>query len=56
MTPIGAPALRDGELLAWCEELVDAIFGEELAAAPAGQPGGGQPAGSHRSGDEPAGG
>jgi transcription-repair coupling factor (superfamily II helicase) len=56
VTPIGAPSMRDSELLGWCEDLVDAIFGEELATAPAGQPGGGQPAGSHRSGDEPAGG
>jgi transcription-repair coupling factor (superfamily II helicase) len=25
-SPLGAPALRDGELLAWCEELVEQIF------------------------------
>ncbi len=56
VTPIGAPSMRDSELLGWCEALVDAIFGEELAAAPAGQPGGGQPAGGQRSGDQPAGG
>ncbi len=29
-SPLGAPALRDGELLAWCEELVESI----LATAP----------------------
>ncbi len=56
VTPIGAPSMRDSELLGWCEDLVDAIFGEELATAPAGQPGGGQPAGGQRSGDQPAGG
>ncbi|HEX9034901.1 MAG TPA: TRCF domain-containing protein, partial [Streptosporangiaceae bacterium] len=33
VTPIGAPSLRDGELLAWCEELIEAIFDEQ----PAGQ-------------------
>ncbi|HEX9064806.1 MAG TPA: transcription-repair coupling factor, partial [Streptosporangiaceae bacterium] len=47
VTPIGAPSMRDGELLAWCEELLDEIF--TPAAVPAGQaaPGeqaGGQPA------------
>ncbi len=26
-SPLGAPPLRDGELLAWCEELVDTVFG-----------------------------
>jgi transcription-repair coupling factor (superfamily II helicase) len=41
VTPIGAPSLRDGELLSWCEELVDAIFDEELSGQAAGeQPGG----------------
>jgi transcription-repair coupling factor (superfamily II helicase) len=33
--PLGAPPLRDQELLAWCEELIDAVFGD---AAPDGQP------------------
>jgi transcription-repair coupling factor (superfamily II helicase) len=33
VTPIGAPPLRDGELLAWCEELVDTVFGADPAAA-----------------------
>ncbi|HUJ05545.1 MAG TPA: transcription-repair coupling factor [Streptosporangiaceae bacterium] len=28
VTPIGAPSLRDGELLAWCQELVEAVFGD----------------------------
>jgi transcription-repair coupling factor (superfamily II helicase) len=28
-SPLGAPALRDGELLAWCEELVEAIFADQ---------------------------
>ncbi|HEX9516761.1 MAG TPA: transcription-repair coupling factor [Streptosporangiaceae bacterium] len=40
-TPIGAPSLRDGELLAWCEELIGEIFDQQ----PAGQPAGDQPAG-----------
>jgi hypothetical protein len=35
----GAPALRDRELLAWCEELIGAV----LAGLPAGQ---GSPAGA----------
>ena len=30
----GTPPLRDTELLAWCEELIDAIFGGEPAVAP----------------------
>jgi hypothetical protein len=30
-SPIGAPALRGGELLAWCEKLVDEMFDERLA-------------------------
>ncbi|HET7013944.1 MAG TPA: transcription-repair coupling factor [Streptosporangiaceae bacterium] len=38
-TPIGAPPLRDGDLLAWCEELVDTVFG----ADPAGGSGGSSP-------------
>jgi transcription-repair coupling factor (superfamily II helicase) len=40
-TPIGAPSMRDSELLGWCEELLDAIFAEELAGQRAGE----QPAG-----------
>ncbi len=28
VTPIGAPSLRDGELLAWCQELIEAVFGD----------------------------
>ncbi|HEY2551809.1 MAG TPA: transcription-repair coupling factor [Streptosporangiaceae bacterium] len=36
----GAPPLRDTELLAWCEELIDAVFGAEPSAAPsAAEPG-----------------
>ena len=31
---LGAPPLRDSELLAWCEELIEAVLG---GAAPAGQ-------------------
>jgi hypothetical protein len=37
---LGAPPLRDQELLAWCEELIEAVFdgigpaGQEQAAAP----------------------
>jgi len=41
VTPIGAPSLRDGELLAWCEELIGEIFDQQ----PASQPAGDQPAG-----------
>ena len=42
VTSIGAPSLRDGELLAWCEELISEIFDEQLASQPAGdQPAGG---------------
>jgi transcription-repair coupling factor (superfamily II helicase) len=41
VTPIGAPSMRDDELLAWCEELIGEIFDEQLA----GQPAGDQPAG-----------
>ncbi len=37
-SPIGAPALRDGELIAWCEELIEAVFGDQMA----GQATGGQ--------------
>jgi transcription-repair coupling factor (superfamily II helicase) len=33
---LGAPPLRDQELLGWCEELIEAVFGD---AAPAGQQG-----------------
>jgi transcription-repair coupling factor (superfamily II helicase) len=40
---LGAPALRDQELLAWCEELIEAVFG---GIGPAGQePDGQDPAG-----------
>ena len=28
-SPLAAPALRDGELLAWCEELVETVFDEQ---------------------------
>jgi hypothetical protein len=31
---LGAPPLRDQELLAWCEELIDAVLG---GVSPAGQ-------------------
>jgi len=36
---LGAPPLRDQELLAWCEELIEAVFGDVTpgGAAPAGQ-------------------
>jgi transcription-repair coupling factor (superfamily II helicase) len=44
VTPLGAPSLRDSELLTWCEQLLDAIFGEELASKQAGPAGGGEPA------------
>jgi transcription-repair coupling factor (superfamily II helicase) len=40
--PPGAPLLRDQELLAWCAQLVEAVFGEGQPAgpaAPAGQNG-----------------
>src|SRR5262249_42798072 len=39
VTPIGAPPLRDAGLLAWCEELVEAIFGDGQASAGTGQGG-----------------
>jgi transcription-repair coupling factor (superfamily II helicase) len=29
---LGAPPLRDTALLAWCEELIDAVFGDEHSA------------------------
>ncbi|HXP21326.1 MAG TPA: transcription-repair coupling factor, partial [Streptosporangiaceae bacterium] len=35
--PIGAPPLRDGELLTWCEELIESVFGEEPASHQAGR-------------------
>jgi transcription-repair coupling factor (superfamily II helicase) len=34
--PPGAPLLRDQELLAWCAQLVEAVFGESMSAVPAG--------------------
>jgi transcription-repair coupling factor (superfamily II helicase) len=27
-SPLGAPALRDAELIAWCQQLVEAVFGD----------------------------
>jgi transcription-repair coupling factor (superfamily II helicase) len=39
VTPIGAPPLRDADLLAWCEDLVEAIFGDEQVSAGTGQAG-----------------
>jgi transcription-repair coupling factor (superfamily II helicase) len=30
-SPLAAPALRDGELLAWCEQLVEAVFADQPA-------------------------
>jgi transcription-repair coupling factor (superfamily II helicase) len=39
VTPIGAPPLRDADLLAWCEDLIEAIFGGEQASAGTGQAG-----------------
>ncbi len=33
---LGAPPLRDGELLAWCEELIEAVLGGALAASEGG--------------------
>jgi transcription-repair coupling factor (superfamily II helicase) len=56
VTPLGAPSLRDSELLTWCEQLLDAIFGEELASQQAGPAGGGEPAGGQQAGQPPAGG
>jgi transcription-repair coupling factor (superfamily II helicase) len=52
VTPMGAPSLRDGELLAWCEELIGEIF-EEL---PVGSAPGTQPAVAGPDGTKPAGG
>jgi transcription-repair coupling factor (superfamily II helicase) len=57
VTPIGAPSLRDGDLLTWCEELIEAIFDQQLAAQAAdGQAAGGQEAGSQEAGSQAAGG
>ncbi len=44
-SPIGAPPLRDAELLAWCDELIEAVF----AGLPAGQPSGAQEQDGHGS-------
>jgi transcription-repair coupling factor (superfamily II helicase) len=55
VTPLGAPSLRDSELLTWCEDLVDAIFGEELASQQAGPAEGADSAGGQRDGQDPAG-
>jgi len=27
-SPLGAPALRDADLVAWCQQLVEAVFGD----------------------------
>ena len=55
VTPIGAPSLRDGELLTWCEELIEAIFDQQLAGqAAGGQAAGGQAAGGQAAGGETA--
>jgi transcription-repair coupling factor (superfamily II helicase) len=35
-SPLAAPSLRDGELLAWCEELVEAMFDAQPAVAGGG--------------------
>ncbi len=40
VTPIGAPPLRDHELLVWCEELIESIFGDGTPAAAGQQPAG----------------
>jgi len=37
-TPLGAPPLRDDELLAWCEELIEAVFGGDPVGQSAGRP------------------
>jgi transcription-repair coupling factor (superfamily II helicase) len=34
-TPLGAPSLRDAALLAWCEELIESVFGDLPASQPA---------------------
>ncbi len=49
-TPLGAPALRDAELLAWCEELIEVVFGD----SPAGQVAGGQTADGQAAGGQAA--
>ncbi|MHB1820513.1 MAG: TRCF domain-containing protein, partial [Streptosporangiaceae bacterium] len=33
---LGAPPLRDGDLLAWCEDLIEAVFGDQPAGRAAG--------------------
>jgi len=32
--PPGTPLLRDRELLAWCEQLIEAVFGESGPVTP----------------------
>jgi transcription-repair coupling factor (superfamily II helicase) len=48
VTPIGAPPLRDSELLAWCEELIESVFGTDQATGHAAGQSGGQPAAGER--------
>jgi transcription-repair coupling factor (superfamily II helicase) len=36
--PPGSPLLRDRELLAWCGQLIEAVFGESAPAMPNGTP------------------
>ena len=54
VTPLGAPSLRDTELLTWCEQFLDAIFGEELASQQAGAAAGSEPPGGQRAGQRQA--
>ena len=38
VSPIGTPPLRDGELIAWCEDLIEAVLAGEPAGHVAGGP------------------
>jgi transcription-repair coupling factor (superfamily II helicase) len=49
VSPLGAPSLRDAELLAWCEELIGEIFeGQLTGQAAAGEQARGQADGQAR--------
>jgi len=36
LSPLGTPPLRDAELIAWCEELIEAVFSDQQASSGAG--------------------
>jgi transcription-repair coupling factor (superfamily II helicase) len=51
-SPLGAPAMRDGELLAWCEELVETVFDHQMSAPTAASSSAGDSAKSSPSGPD----